>query len=193
MHPTHTAHYISTSQQEEKKKGEMADNSILDSILEDALQEYESVGDSASTSAPTQQKEAHEPSGEGERAQSMGEERLFPVSADEMSATFQALMSQLGASIEDAAPGTQPPPASSSSSSSAGAPISDAMAEAQADEALKGYLSAISSAAPSGDSGSAPGAGFGDNEFGALMGLLKPFISKELLYGPFSQMRTLVN
>lgn len=174
----------------------MADNSILDSILEDALQEYESVGDSASASAPApaQQKEAPKPSGEGEgeRPQAMSEERLFPVSADEMSATFQALMSQLGASVEDVAPGTQPPQASSSSSSSS-APISDAMAEAQADEALKDYLSAISSAAPSGAGGSAPGAGFGDNEFGALMGLLKPFISKELLYGPFSQMRTLVN
>lgn len=157
----------------------MTDSSALDSILEDALQEYENVDSAAPASAPPQEG--------AEKPQSQSGEKLFPPSADEMAATFQALMGQFGAPVGDAA--GQP-----SSSSSADAPISDAAAEAQADDALKEYLSAISAGAPSGE-GSGSGAldeGFGENELGALIGLLKPFISKELLYGPFSQMRLLV-
>lgn len=157
----------------------MTDNSALDSILEDALQEYENVDSAAPTSAPSQEG--------AEKPKNQSGEKLFPPSADEMAATFQALMGQFGAPGGDAA--------GKPSSSSADAPISDAAAEAQADDALKEYLSAISAGAPSGD-GSGSGAldeGFGENELGALIGLLKPFISKELLYGPFSQMRLLVN
>lgn len=170
----------------------MADNSILDSILEDALQEYENVDSAAAapTTTPPQQnpeeKKEEKDDGETKVPQPQGEEKLFPPSSDEMAATFQALMSQFGAPAD----GDQP--SSSSSSSSSGAPISDDMAESQADEAIKGFLSAISSgAAPSG--GAAPGGDLNDPGFGALLGLLKPFISKELLYGPLSQSRALVN
>ena len=175
----------------------MADNSVLDSILEDALQEYESV-DNAASAAATTVTTAPEPtapaSESAEKSQSRDEERLFPPSSDEIAATFQALMTQLGASADapNADDTSVPPPASSSSSSSSSGPISDAAAEAQADEALKDYLSAIS-AGPSDSGNDDSAASFDSNTFGALLGLLKPFISKELLYGPFSQMRTLVN
>lgn len=173
----------------------MADNSVLDSILEDALQEYESV-DNAASAAATTVTTAPEPtapaSESAEKSQPRDEERLFPPSSDEIAATFQALMTQLGASADapNADDTSVHPPASSSSSSSG--PISDAAAEAQADEALKDYLSAIS-AGPSDSGNDDSAASFDSNTFGALLGLLKPFISKELLYGPFSQMRTLVN
>jgi len=167
----------------------------LDAMLDDALQDYERLEATRPPQPPPPQQQESQ---QQQQQYKVPQKALFPPNQEDIEATFNAVLASLS-KIEPASSSSpqqrqQPqqtaaaPEATTASASQPHPPTAEEMAEdAEATEAVERYIAALAAAG-----NQPPGSTEAEERSAeAVVQLLRPFVSKEMLYPPLNELRRL--